>query len=43
MLFSIVGCDPTPENAYFVAKVAQDRAIEAAGVAYTIVRATQFM
>ncbi|MBB5464014.1 uncharacterized protein YbjT (DUF2867 family) [Paraburkholderia sp. Clong3] len=40
---SIVGCDRTPENAYFVAKVAQEEAIEAAGVPYTIVRATQFM
>jgi uncharacterized protein YbjT (DUF2867 family) len=40
---SIVGCDRSPENAYFVAKVAQEKAIEAAGVPYTIVRATQFM
>ncbi|OAJ61743.1 NmrA family transcriptional regulator [Paraburkholderia ginsengiterrae] len=40
---SIVGCDRTSENAYFVAKVAQEDAIEAAGVPYTIVRATQFM
>ncbi|XUW87328.1 SDR family oxidoreductase [Burkholderia sp. M6-3] len=40
---SIVGCDRTPENAYFVAKVAQEEAIDAAGVPYTIVRATQFM
>ena len=40
---SIVGCDRTPENAYFAAKVAQEEAIEAAGVPYTIVRATQFM
>ncbi|MBC8747140.1 MULTISPECIES: SDR family oxidoreductase [Paraburkholderia] len=40
---SIVGCDRTPENAYFVAKVAQEQVIEAAGVPYTIVRATQFM
>ncbi|MFM0340756.1 SDR family oxidoreductase [Paraburkholderia fungorum] len=40
---SIVGCDRSPENAYFVAKVAQEEAIEAAGVPYTIVRATQFM
>ncbi|MEX3985162.1 SDR family oxidoreductase [Paraburkholderia sp. EG287A] len=40
---SIVGCERTPENAYFVAKVAQEEAIEAAGVPYTIVRATQFM
>ncbi|MCG5072028.1 SDR family oxidoreductase [Paraburkholderia tagetis] len=40
---SIVGCDRMPENAYFVAKVAQEEVIEAAGVPYTIVRATQFM
>jgi len=40
---SIVGCDRTPENAYFVAKVAQEEVVEAAGVPYTIVRATQFM
>jgi uncharacterized protein YbjT (DUF2867 family) len=40
---SIVGCDRTPENAYFVAKVAQEKLIEAAGVPYSIVRATQFM
>ncbi|KVT58173.1 NmrA family transcriptional regulator [Burkholderia ubonensis] len=40
---SIVGCDRMPENGYFAAKVAQEQAIEAAGVPYTIVRATQFM
>lgn len=40
---SIVGCDRSPENAYFTAKVAQEAMIEAAGVPYTIVRATQFM
>ncbi|WP_427308774.1 SDR family oxidoreductase [Cupriavidus sp. H39] len=40
---SIVGTDRMPENAYFAAKVAQEAAIEAAGVPYTIVRATQFM
>ncbi|CAJ0734903.1 SDR family oxidoreductase [Ralstonia mannitolilytica] len=40
---SIVGTDRMPENAYFAAKVAQEEAIEAAGVPYTIVRATQFM
>jgi uncharacterized protein YbjT (DUF2867 family) len=40
---SIVGCDRSPDNAYFVAKVAQEEAIEAAGVPYSIVRATQFM
>jgi len=40
---SIVGADRMPGNAYFTAKVAQEEAIEAAGVPYTIVRATQFM
>ncbi|MBN3815309.1 SDR family oxidoreductase, partial [Paraburkholderia sp. Se-20369] len=40
---SIVGTDRMPGNAYFEAKVAQEAAIEAAGVPYTIVRATQFM
>lgn len=40
---SIVGTDRMPGNAYFTAKVAQEEAIEAAGVPYTIVRATQFM
>src|SRR5215218_3127751 len=40
---SIVGTDRTPDNGYFRAKVAQERLIEAAGVPYTIVRATQFM
>ncbi|MDR5744886.1 SDR family oxidoreductase [Caballeronia sp. LZ029] len=40
---SIVGCDRTPENAYFVAKVAQEKLIEASGVPYSIARATQFM
>lgn len=40
---SIVGTDRTPENGYFRAKVAQERLIVAAGIPYTIVRATQFM
>jgi len=40
---SIVGTDRMPENPYFVAKVAQEEAVEASGVPYTIVRATQFM
>ncbi|UIF87422.1 SDR family oxidoreductase [Cupriavidus sp. UYPR2.512] len=40
---SIVGTDRMPGNAYFTAKVAQEEAVEAAGVPYTIVRATQFM
>jgi uncharacterized protein YbjT (DUF2867 family) len=40
---SIVGTDRTPENGYFRAKVAQEQLIEASGVPYSIVRATQFM
>jgi uncharacterized protein YbjT (DUF2867 family) len=40
---SIVGTDRTPDNGYFRAKVAQEKLIVASGVAYTIIRATQFM
>ncbi|MGK9237087.1 NAD(P)H-binding protein [Inquilinus limosus] len=40
---SIVGTDRMPDNGYFQAKVAQEKLIEASGVPYTIVRATQFM
>jgi len=40
---SIVGIDRTPENGYFRAKVAQEKLIEASGIPYTIVRATQFL
>jgi uncharacterized protein YbjT (DUF2867 family) len=40
---SVVGCDRMSENAYLTAKLAQEEVIEAAGVGYTIVRATQFM
>lgn len=39
---SIVGVDRT-DNGYFRAKVAQEKLIEASGVPYTIIRATQFM
>jgi len=39
---SIVGIDRT-DNGYFRAKVAQEKLIEAAGIPYTIIRATQFM
>ena len=39
---SIVGIDRT-DNGYFRAKVAQEKLIEASGVPYTIVRATQFL
>ncbi|GGF20671.1 NmrA family transcriptional regulator [Aliidongia dinghuensis] len=40
---SIVGTDRAPDIGYFRAKVAQEKLIEASGVPYTIVRATQFM
>jgi len=40
---SIVGIDRTPDNGYFRAKVAQEKLIEASGIPYTIIRATQFM
>ena len=39
---SIVAIDRT-DNGYFRAKLAQEKLIEASGVPYTIVRATQFM
>ncbi len=39
---SIVGTDRS-DNGYFRAKVAQEKLIEASGIPYTIVRATQFM
>ena len=40
---SIVGADRSPDVGYFRAKIAQEDLIKAAGVPYTIVRATQFM
>ena len=40
---SIVGTDRTPDNGYFHAKVAQEHLIEASGLPYTIIRATQFL
>src|SRR6201995_1969883 len=39
---SIVGIDRS-DNGYFRAKVAQEKLIEASGVPYTIIRATQFL
>ena len=39
---SIVGIDRT-DNGYFRAKVAQEKLIEASGVPYSVVRATQFL
>src|ERR1700676_3836145 len=40
---SIVGTERTPENGYFRAKIAQEKLIEASGIPYTIIRATQFL
>ena len=40
---SIVGTDRTPDNGYFRAKVVQEKLIEASGIPYTIIRATQFL
>jgi uncharacterized protein YbjT (DUF2867 family) len=39
---TIVGADRVPDSGYMRAKLAQERLIEAAGLPYTIVRATQF-
>lgn len=39
---SIVGIDRT-DNGYFRAKLAQENLIESSGIAYTIIRSTQFM
>ena len=42
MALSIVATDRT-DNGYFRAKLAQEKQIEASGIPYTIIRATQFM
>lgn len=39
---SVVGTDRAPDSGYLVAKHAQERIVEAAGVPFSIVRATQF-
>jgi uncharacterized protein YbjT (DUF2867 family) len=39
---SVVGIDRLPESGYFRAKVAQEDAVKAASIPYTILRATQF-
>jgi uncharacterized protein YbjT (DUF2867 family) len=39
---SIVGCDRLPDSGYLRAKVAEEEAVEAGGVPYTILRSTQF-
>ena len=40
---TIVGADRVPDSGYLRAKIAQERVIEAGGVPYTILRATQFL
>jgi uncharacterized protein YbjT (DUF2867 family) len=40
---SIVGIDRSPEIGYFRAKLAQEKLIEASGIPYTVIRATQFL
>ena len=42
VLLSIVGIDRLPESGYYRGKVAQEEAVQAASVPYTILRATQF-
>ena len=39
---SVVGTDRLPDSGYFRAKLAQEEAVKAASVPYTILRATQF-
>ncbi len=40
---SIVGVDRVPDQAYYHAKVVQERMIEASGMPYSIIRSTQFL
>jgi uncharacterized protein YbjT (DUF2867 family) len=42
VVLSIVGTDRLPDSGYFRAKLAQEEAVKAASVPYTILRATQF-
>jgi uncharacterized protein YbjT (DUF2867 family) len=42
VVLSVVGTDRLPQSGYFRAKVAQEEAVKAATVPYTILRATQF-
>jgi len=42
VVLSVVGADRLPDSGYMRAKAAQERLIEAGGVPYTILRATQF-
>lgn len=43
VLLSIVGSDRMPDNGYFRAKLAQEAMVAGSGIAYTIIRSTQFM
>jgi len=42
VVLSVVGTDRLPDSGYFRAKLAQEQAVKAASVPYTILRATQF-
>jgi uncharacterized protein YbjT (DUF2867 family) len=42
VVLSVVGTDRLPDSGYFRAKLAQEAMVEAEGVPYTILRATQF-
>jgi uncharacterized protein YbjT (DUF2867 family) len=43
VVLSIVGNDRVPGQGYYRAKVAQEKLVEASGIPYTIIRATQFL
>jgi uncharacterized protein YbjT (DUF2867 family) len=43
VVLSIVGIDRVPDQAYFRAKIIQEKLIEASGIPYTIIRSTQFL
>jgi uncharacterized protein YbjT (DUF2867 family) len=43
VVLSIVGCDRSPDNGYFRAKVVQEDLIKRSGIPYTVIRSTQFM
>jgi uncharacterized protein YbjT (DUF2867 family) len=42
VLLSVVGTDRLPDSGYFRAKLAQEEAVRASSIPYTILRATQF-
>jgi len=42
VVLSVVGCDLVLDSAYFRAKAAQERAVQAGPIPFTILRATQF-